>query len=51
MTSLSTFVLSHGRVVEVGPHDELLAAGGPYAALWATYTGQGEESEDVSAAS
>jgi len=44
-------MLDHGRVVEVGPHDDLLAAGGPYAALWATYTGEGEAAEDVSAAS
>ncbi|WP_098958686.1 ABC transporter ATP-binding protein [Pseudonocardia sp. N23] len=28
-------VLDDGRVVEVGPHAELLAAGGRYAALWA----------------
>lgn len=27
-------VLDHGRVVEDGPHEALLAAGGPYAALW-----------------
>ncbi|CCH87300.1 ABC transporter [Modestobacter italicus] len=31
-------VLAHGRVVEVGPHAELLAAGGAYAALWAAFT-------------
>ncbi|MCZ2813102.1 ABC transporter ATP-binding protein [Modestobacter sp. VKM Ac-2979] len=31
-------VLDGGRVVEVGPHAELLAAGGAYAALWAAYT-------------
>jgi ATP-binding cassette subfamily B protein len=31
-------VLDHGRVVEVGPHADLLAAGGAYAALWAAFT-------------
>jgi ATP-binding cassette subfamily B protein len=30
-------VLDRGRVVESGPHDELLAAGGAYAELWASY--------------
>ncbi|WP_436838194.1 ABC transporter ATP-binding protein [Nocardia amamiensis] len=28
-------VVDHGRIVEFGPHSELLAAGGPYARLWA----------------
>jgi ATP-binding cassette subfamily B protein len=32
-------VLDHGRVVEHGPPDELLHAGGAYAELWATYHG------------
>ncbi|MEW9264730.1 ABC transporter ATP-binding protein [Kineococcus endophyticus] len=30
-------VLDRGRVVEQGAHDELLAAGGVYAALWASF--------------
>jgi ATP-binding cassette, subfamily B, bacterial len=33
-------VLDGGRVVEAGTHDELLAAGGRYAALWQVQTGE-----------
>ena len=32
-------VLSHGRIVEDGTHDELVAAGGEYASLWSRQTG------------
>ncbi|MCI2400390.1 ABC transporter ATP-binding protein [Aliiroseovarius subalbicans] len=32
-------VLSQGRVIEDGPHDVLLAAGGTYAGLWARQSG------------
>ncbi|WP_411081214.1 ABC transporter ATP-binding protein [Streptomyces sp. cmx-18-6] len=32
-------VLEAGRVVESGSHDELRAAGGPYAALWRAWSG------------
>ena len=32
-------VLANGRVVEDGPHDELIAAGGAYAHLWSRQTG------------
>jgi len=27
-------VVDAGRITEIGPHDELVAAGGDYAALW-----------------
>ena len=33
------WVLAGGRVAEAGTHDELVAAGGIYAALWAVQTG------------
>jgi ATP-binding cassette, subfamily B, bacterial len=32
-------VVDDGQIVEQGTHDELLAAGGTYAALWAAFTG------------
>ena len=35
-------MLDHGGIVEVGPHAELIAAGGAYASLWASYLGEGE---------
>ncbi|MET0694879.1 MAG: ABC transporter ATP-binding protein [Propionibacteriaceae bacterium] len=34
------WVLAGGRVAEAGTHDELVAAGGTYAALWAVQTGE-----------
>ncbi|WP_130512960.1 ABC transporter ATP-binding protein [Krasilnikovia cinnamomea] len=34
-------VLDAGRVVELGSHDELVAAGGTYAALWRSWHGDG----------
>ena len=31
-------VLDHGRVVQVGPHAELVGVEGPYAVLWAAFS-------------
>ena len=35
-------VLDQGQITETGSHDELLAMGGTYAALWAAFTGESE---------
>jgi ATP-binding cassette, subfamily B, bacterial len=35
-------VLDAGRVAETGTHDELLAAEGTYASMWAAFTGEAE---------
>jgi ATP-binding cassette subfamily B protein len=35
-------MLDHGRIVEVGSHADLLATGGAYAALWASYVGSAD---------
>ncbi|TJZ76755.1 ABC transporter ATP-binding protein [Rhodococcus oryzae] len=39
-TADRVLVLEHGEVVEEGAHDELVAAGGRYAQLWAAWSGR-----------
>ncbi|MFF8644054.1 ABC transporter ATP-binding protein [Streptomyces sp. NPDC015345] len=39
-------VLDQGRVVETGTHDELVAAGGRYAALWAAWSDSRREAPE-----
>ncbi|GAA0440565.1 multidrug ABC transporter ATP-binding protein [Actinoplanes capillaceus] len=38
-------VVEDGRITELGPHDELVAAGGAYAALWRSWQGGTEPAE------
>jgi ATP-binding cassette subfamily B protein len=35
-------VLDGGKIVETGTHDDLVAAGGRYTAMWAAFTGEAE---------
>ncbi|RJK96078.1 ABC transporter ATP-binding protein [Vallicoccus soli] len=41
------WVLEHGRVAESGTHDELVGAGGLYAALWRVQTGEAAHEGDT----
>jgi ATP-binding cassette subfamily B protein len=34
--------MDHGKVAEIGTHDELVARGGVYAGLWAAFIGETE---------
>lgn len=36
-------VLEHGRIVEVGPHETLVGAGGRYSELWRSWAGTGAD--------
>jgi ATP-binding cassette subfamily C protein len=38
-------VMEDGRLTELGTHDELVAAGGAYAALWRTWHGDGADEQ------
>ncbi|MEV6021191.1 ABC transporter ATP-binding protein [Streptomyces sp. NPDC051997] len=40
-------VMEDGRLTELGTHDELVAAGGPYAALWHSWHGDAEKAGGV----
>jgi ATP-binding cassette subfamily B protein len=40
-------VLEQGRIIERGPHEKLLAAGGAYASLWAHQSGGFLPTEDA----
>ncbi|MEM8882581.1 MAG: ABC transporter ATP-binding protein [Planctomycetota bacterium] len=42
------YVMEHGRVREIGTHEDLIAAGGLYAGLWAVQTGEQPDARSLS---
>jgi ABC-type multidrug transport system fused ATPase/permease subunit len=39
-------VVEDGKITELGSHDDLVAAGGSYAALWESWNGHAAEREE-----
>ena len=39
-------VVEDGRIAELGSHDELVAAGGSYAALWDSWNGHAADRDE-----
>ena len=39
-------VVADGKIIEIGSHDELIASGGSYAALWRSWHGENGSPDD-----